>query len=259
MRDGVRVSHAGLDHRRVKSAPNRLAAVVTGHADPVDVPVAQGGASASLASKRLDPPAVLLGRTRTPVGAERTRQPPFLGGEPACGGRLVGLLVERCCDGRRAALLRHASYHNRPSAIADPHLDNVVSANVLGWLHPIAVHAHAAADHRLVDDVVMVPEVDTVRTRRQLARRGFLFGGSTGTVVSGALEWLSQKDTGDLTTVAISPDLGEHYLETVYTDEWVEEHYGNDVLVHDEPQPEPDHVDVPLPIGPPAGVSTPAR
>jgi 2,3-diaminopropionate biosynthesis protein SbnA len=114
-------------------------------------------------------------------------------------------------------------------------------------------------DESFVDDVVMVPEVDTVRICRQLARRGFLFGGSTGTVVSGALEWLGRNDTGDLTTVAISPDLGEHYLETVYTDEWVEEHYGKDVLVHDEPQPEPDHVDVPLPIGPPVGVITPAR
>ena len=84
----------------------------------------------------------------------------------------------------------------------------------------------------------MVPEVDTIRTCRRLAKRGFLFGGSTGTVVSGALDWLSRNDTGELTTVAISPDLGEHYLETVYTDEWVEEHYGDDVLAHDEPEPQ---------------------
>jgi cysteine synthase A len=92
-------------------------------------------------------------------------------------------------------------------------------------------------DESYVDDVVMVPEAETIRTCRRLASRGFLLGGSTGTVVTGALDWLSQNDTGDLTAVAISPDLGEHYLETVYTDEWVHEHYGDDVLAHDGPEP----------------------
>ena len=99
----------------------------------------------------------------------------------------------------------------------------------------------------------MVPEVETIRTCRRLAKRGFLFGGSTGTVVSGALDWLSRNDSGELTTVAISPDLGEHYLETVYTDEWVQEHYGDDVLAHDErepePEPEADRVGDPIAIG----------
>ncbi|HEU0192610.1 MAG TPA: 2,3-diaminopropionate biosynthesis protein SbnA [Gaiellales bacterium] len=91
-------------------------------------------------------------------------------------------------------------------------------------------------DESYVDDVVMVPEAETIRTCRRLARRGFLFGGSTGTVVSGALDWLSQNGGGDLTTVAISPDLGEHYLETVYADEWVQEHYGDGVLDDDLPE-----------------------
>jgi 2,3-diaminopropionate biosynthesis protein SbnA len=94
-------------------------------------------------------------------------------------------------------------------------------------------------DESYVDDVVMVPEAETIRTCRRLARRGFLFGGSTGTVVSGALDWLSRNDSGNLTAVAISPDLGERYLETVYADEWVEEYYGDDVLALDEPEPIP--------------------
>jgi 2,3-diaminopropionate biosynthesis protein SbnA len=92
-------------------------------------------------------------------------------------------------------------------------------------------------DESYLDDVVMVPEAETIRTCRRLARRGFLFGGSTGTVVSGALDWLSRNDAGELTAVAISPDLGERYLETIYTDEWVLEHYGEGVLAHDEPEP----------------------
>ena len=41
-------------------------------------------------------------------------------------------------------------------------------------------------DESFVDDVVWVEESDTVRSCHRLARKGFLFGGSTGTVVSGA-------------------------------------------------------------------------
>jgi 2,3-diaminopropionate biosynthesis protein SbnA len=85
-------------------------------------------------------------------------------------------------------------------------------------------------DEELVDDVVLVEEADTIRTCRCLAGRGFLFGGSTGTVVSGAATWLNVYGTPDLTAVAIAPDLGERYLDTVYHDSWVEDIYGRDVL-----------------------------
>jgi cysteine synthase A len=85
-------------------------------------------------------------------------------------------------------------------------------------------------DESYVDDVVRVEEADTVRACHRLARRGFLFGGSTGTVVSGAMDWLSRHDAGELTAVAIAPDLGERYLDTVYQINWVEAIYGKDVL-----------------------------
>jgi len=82
----------------------------------------------------------------------------------------------------------------------------------------------------LVDDVVLVEEVDTIRTCRNLAGRGFLFGGSTGTVVSGAATWMDVYGTPDMTAVAIAPDLGERYLDTVYHDSWVEDIFGREVL-----------------------------
>jgi cysteine synthase A len=85
----------------------------------------------------------------------------------------------------------------------------------------------AIFDESLVDDVVVVDEVATVRMCRRLAGKGFLFGGSTGTVVAGALSWLDRWDGGELVTVAVSPDFGTHYLGTVYRSEWVEEVYGN--------------------------------
>ena len=88
-------------------------------------------------------------------------------------------------------------------------------------------------DESYVDDVVLVEEPDTVRVCRRLAARGFLFGGSTGTVVSGATRWLAQHDGLDPTAVAIAPDLGERYLDTVYEPDWVRDNYGEDVIDSD--------------------------
>jgi N-(2-amino-2-carboxyethyl)-L-glutamate synthase len=81
-----------------------------------------------------------------------------------------------------------------------------------------------------VDDVVRVEEADTIRACHRLAARGFLFGGSTGTVVSGAMDWLSLHSSHHLTAVAIAPDFGERYLDTVYHANWVQDLYGEDVL-----------------------------
>jgi N-(2-amino-2-carboxyethyl)-L-glutamate synthase len=85
-------------------------------------------------------------------------------------------------------------------------------------------------DESFVDDVVLVEEVDTIRTCHRMARRGFLFGGSTGTVVSGAMSWLARHDGRDVTAVTIAPDLGERYLDTLYQSNWIEDLYGKNAL-----------------------------
>jgi cysteine synthase A len=82
-------------------------------------------------------------------------------------------------------------------------------------------------DEGLIDEVVMVPERDTLESCHAMARQGFLFGGSTGTVVSGALRWLAGRPSGERhTAVALSPDQGDRYLDTVYDPAWVERHFG---------------------------------
>ncbi|MFB7087176.1 2,3-diaminopropionate biosynthesis protein SbnA [Streptomyces sp. NPDC056296] len=90
-------------------------------------------------------------------------------------------------------------------------------------------------DEAYVDEAVRVEETDTIRTCRSLARRGFLFGGSTGTVVSGATSWLARHGRRGLTPVAIAPDLGERYLDTVYQSNWVQGVYGDDALAPQAP------------------------
>ncbi|TQM14748.1 2,3-diaminopropionate biosynthesis protein SbnA [Pseudonocardia kunmingensis] len=89
-------------------------------------------------------------------------------------------------------------------------------------------------DESYLDDVVRVEEADTIRACHRLARSGFLFGGSTGTVVSGAMGWLARRGAPAITAVAVAPDLGERYLDTVYQTNWLEDLYGADVLDTEE-------------------------
>ncbi|MFD6792585.1 MULTISPECIES: 2,3-diaminopropionate biosynthesis protein SbnA [Prauserella salsuginis group] len=79
-------------------------------------------------------------------------------------------------------------------------------------------------DESMVDEVIMQDERGAVQMCYRLAERGFLFGGSTGTVLSAAERYL--KDIpDDVTAVAISPDLGDRYLDTLYDRSWVEERF----------------------------------
>ncbi|MFB6958915.1 2,3-diaminopropionate biosynthesis protein SbnA [Streptomyces sp. NPDC056309] len=89
-------------------------------------------------------------------------------------------------------------------------------------------------DDSYIDDVVRIEEADTIRTCHRLAQHGFLFGGSTGTVVSGAMTWLTQQEQRNLTAVAIAPDLGERYLQTIYHTTWAQDLYDDNTLT---PQP----------------------
>jgi N-(2-amino-2-carboxyethyl)-L-glutamate synthase len=89
-------------------------------------------------------------------------------------------------------------------------------------------------DESYVDEVISVEEADTIRACHRLARHGFLFGGSTGTVVSGATDWLAEHDDQALTAVALAPDLGERYLDTIYQTNWLHDLYGEDVLHADQ-------------------------
>ncbi len=84
-------------------------------------------------------------------------------------------------------------------------------------------------DESYVDDVVHVSEADTIQACHRMASNGFLFGGSTGTVVSGALRWLSANPRDEeRTALTIAPDLGERYLDSIYSETWLHDHYSGE-------------------------------
>jgi cysteine synthase A len=79
----------------------------------------------------------------------------------------------------------------------------------------------------LADEVVFVAEEDAVRECRRLARGyGLLVGGSTGSVLAAIRQYPATFPAGSR-VAAISPDLGERYLKTVYNDRWVSERFGD--------------------------------
>ena len=69
----------------------------------------------------------------------------------------------------------------------------------------------------------MIPELDTVRMCRQLAQQGMLLG-----ILGNGAMWcatLCQRHSAGACVVAISPDMGDRYVDTLYNPDWVNEHF----------------------------------
>ena len=78
--------------------------------------------------------------------------------------------------------------------------------------------------------VEMVPEAAAVAMCRYLARNhAILGGGSTGTVMAAVHTWRDRLPP-EAVVVAVSPDFGERYLDTIYDDLWVTDRYGGGPL-----------------------------
>jgi len=90
------------------------------------------------------------------------------------------------------------------------------------------------ADLAKPDRIVTVNEEKTVETCLSFVRNyHLLVGGSTGTALAAVQQLAPEFSRGD-TIVAISPDLGEKYLDTIYDPAWVEK-----VIVSEHNSPVP--------------------
>jgi cystathionine beta-synthase len=75
-----------------------------------------------------------------------------------------------------------------------------------------------------IDDVIACPDKEAFITTRALARREGLFvGGSCGSAVWGALQYIRRENLGaDAVVVVLLPDSGTRYVGKIYNDEWMQ-------------------------------------
>src|SRR5215472_14805950 len=79
----------------------------------------------------------------------------------------------------------------------------------------------------LANECVRVTDLDcVVGCRRLVLSEAILAGGSSGGVLT-AVEQVKERIPRSATCVLIFHDRGERYLDTIYSDEWVEEHFGD--------------------------------
>jgi N-(2-amino-2-carboxyethyl)-L-glutamate synthase len=92
----------------------------------------------------------------------------------------------------------------------------------------------------LADRVIKVTDADCIGGCRQLlARESILAGGSSGAVIAALQRAASWIEPG-ATCVALLPDGGDRYLDTIYSDQWVES-YGERITPdHDQCASNPD-------------------
>lgn len=79
----------------------------------------------------------------------------------------------------------------------------------------------------LAERCIEVSDLDcVVGCRRLLRREAIMAGGSSGGVLT-AVERMKDEIPKDVTCVVLLPDRGERYLDTIYSDSWVSEHFGS--------------------------------
>ena len=77
------------------------------------------------------------------------------------------------------------------------------------------------------DDLVMIEEKKSIAMCRLMAQNGLLVGGSTGTVLQ-AVRTYANHFHDQASVVAISPDLGDRYLDTIFSDDWILREFRDD-------------------------------
>jgi 2,3-diaminopropionate biosynthesis protein SbnA len=90
----------------------------------------------------------------------------------------------------------------------------------LGTSQPPPIREHAR-----YDELHMVPEAQAIAMCREMARRGVLVGGSTGTVLCAVRSMAGRLAGTRPLVVAVSPDMGDRYADTIYNPEWVDRHF----------------------------------
>ena len=148
------------------------------------------------------------------------------------GGRVDYLFCAASTCGTVRGCVEYARSQNMPMRMVA--VDAVGSVLFGGKPGKRLIPGHGASikpslhQPELVDRVVPVTDFDCIIGCRRLVRlEGILAGGSSGGIVT-AFERILDTIEDHAVCVAILADRGERYLDTIYSDQWVAEHFGND-------------------------------
>ncbi len=83
----------------------------------------------------------------------------------------------------------------------------------------------STTDFSVVDDVVQVMDGESFRMARRLVREeGMFVGGSCGSALAGALNYIADHELGpEAVVVVLLPDSGSRYLSKLFDDDWMRE------------------------------------
>jgi cysteine synthase A len=154
----------------------------------------------------------------------------------ALGYRLDYLLCATSTCGTLRGCVEYIREHNLPTRVIG--VDAVGSVIFGGPSGKRLIPGHGAGrrpdlyQDGLVDDCIHVSDLDCVLgCRRLVASEAILAGGSSGGIVAALLKIQGRIAPGS-TCALILPDRGERYLDTIYSDAWVYEHFGTLPQIH---------------------------
>jgi 2,3-diaminopropionate biosynthesis protein SbnA len=159
----------------------------------------------------------------------------------ALGGQVDYLFCATSTCGTLTGCAEYARRHGLATTVVA--VDAIGS--VLFGLRPgrRLIPGHGAAirpgllDVSAADRVVHISDLEcVVGCHRLVSREGILAGGSSGAIVS-ALERIQGDIPDDSNCVMILPDGGDRYLDTIYSDEWVNTNFGDISGLWAEPVP----------------------
>ncbi len=149
----------------------------------------------------------------------------------AAGGRVDYLFCATSTCGTIRGCVEYVRARNLPTRVVA--VDAVGSVIFGGRRAKRLIPGHGAAvrpalfQENLADECVHVADLDcVVNCRRLVKEEAILAGGSSGAVIA-AIDRVKETIPSGATCAAIFPDRGERYLDTIYSDEWVKEHFGD--------------------------------
>lgn len=83
-----------------------------------------------------------------------------------------------------------------------------------------------------IHDVILIKESDTIKMCHYLLKKyGLFLGGSSGSIIEAIRQFNKKSTLSNLSKiVAISPDFGDKYINTIYNYHWIEKNYNTQLV-----------------------------